>query len=91
MPRIGLFAPLAPLVGGRLVIDPDETMRFGWPGVYFEARFRGTAVTATVAPNDNFPRLLVDAAEHAVLTRPGKASMTIAGLWRARMSCGWSR
>src|SRR4029078_5402650 len=83
---LGLAAPLAaqaPLpvhVGGRAIHEADGGWRFGWPGVYFESRFRGTGVTVAVASGTEYLRVTVDGAERGVLIRPGTARLTIAGL-----------
>jgi lysophospholipase L1-like esterase len=83
---LGLAAPLAaqaPLpvhVGGRAVHERDGAWRFGWPGVYFESRFRGTGVTVAVDSVTEYLRVSVDGAERAVLVRPGTARLAISGL-----------
>jgi lysophospholipase L1-like esterase len=73
-------APLPVHVGGRAVPEVHGAWRFGWPGVYFEGRFRGTSVTVTVDSASEHFRVLVDGAERAILTAPGEASLTIEGL-----------
>ena len=76
-------APQVPVpvhVAGRVVHDPDGALRFGWPGVYFEGRFRGDAVTVAVASGTEHLRVLVDGHEKAILLRPGTASLTLKGL-----------
>jgi lysophospholipase L1-like esterase len=83
---LGLAAPLAaqaPLpvhVGGRAIHEADDSWRFGWPGIYFESRFRGTGFTVAVETPTEYLRVTVDGAEKAVLIRPGTARLTIAGL-----------
>ena len=71
--------PLALTPGGRVLVIGDGEARFGWPGVYFEGRFRGTAVKVGVASETDFFRVLIDGREHMVLKRP-QAPVTIAGL-----------
>lgn len=66
-------------VGGRVIEDGDA-LRFGWPGIYFEGRFRGTAVTVEAESATEHMRLLVDGVEKAVLVEPGRARLTIDGL-----------
>jgi lysophospholipase L1-like esterase len=73
-------APLPVNVGGRVVVEPGGAWRFGWPGVYFEGRFSGTSVTVRVDSASEHFRVLVDGAERAILTAPGKASLVINGL-----------
>lgn len=82
----GLAAPLAaqaPLpvhVGGRAIHEADGSWRFGWPGVYFESRFRGTGVIAVVDTGTEYLRLTIDGSDRAVLIRPGAARVAVSGL-----------
>ncbi len=93
MSRFWILAPLALLVssqgghhtlplhlGGRAVDAGDGSLRFGWPGVYFEGRFHGTWVKAEADPRGDYLRLLIDGEEKAVLTRPGRAVLNFDGL-----------
>jgi lysophospholipase L1-like esterase len=84
-----LAAPAAPVptetplpvhVGGRTVRETDGALRFGWPGVWFEGRFRGTEVTVAVESGTEHFRLLVDGEERARLVEPGAARLTFSGL-----------
>jgi len=65
-------------VGGR-VVNQNDGMRFGWPGIYFEQRFRGTGVTATVETETEIFRLYVDGKDRGVL-KPGALTLAIKGL-----------
>ena len=67
-------------VGGRVVRAQDGSMRFGWPGVYFEGRFRGTGVTVAAEPGNDQLRLLVDGQSRGLLTGNGPGRVTIGGL-----------
>lgn len=72
--------PLAIHAGGRTVTAADGSRSFGWPGVYFEARFRGPAVRVRFdAPADHL-RLSIDGAEHRVFRAPGAVDVVIDGL-----------
>ncbi|HEY0314609.1 MAG TPA: SGNH/GDSL hydrolase family protein [Allosphingosinicella sp.] len=71
--------PLAVTPGGRVLVIGDGQARFGWPGVYFEGRFRGTAVRVGVVSDTDFFRVLIDGRERMVLKRP-QAPVTISGL-----------
>lgn len=84
-----LFAAAAPIeaarpipvhVGGRVVSEQGGAIRFGWPGVYFEGRFRGTGVEVEAESGTEFLRVTVDGVEKAVLKRPGTARLQIRGL-----------
>src|SRR4051812_29511538 len=83
---LGLAAPLAaqaPLpvhVGGRAIHEADGSWRFGWPGVYFESRFRGTGIVVAVDTTTEFFRVTVDGVEKARLIGPGTARLAISGL-----------
>ncbi|WP_447727177.1 SGNH/GDSL hydrolase family protein [Sphingomonas koreensis] len=80
---LGTAEPSSPLpvhAGGRTVTAADGSRSFGWPGVYFEARFRGTAVRVRFdAPADHL-RLSIDGKEHRVFRAPGTVDVTIDGL-----------
>ncbi|RYE04008.1 MAG: lipase [Sphingomonadales bacterium] len=54
--------------------------RFGWPGVYFEGRFKGTDVSVKVETGGEPVRLLVDGTVRATLTEPGTSAFTVSGL-----------
>lgn len=72
--------PLPVHTGGRTVTATDGSQSFGWPGVYFEARFRGTAVRVRFdAPADHL-RLSIDGKQHRVFRAPGIVDVTIDGL-----------
>jgi lysophospholipase L1-like esterase len=73
-------APLPVHVGGRTIANSDGSLSFGWPAVYVEGRFHGTAVSVSLETTDDRLQLLVDGAEKALLIQPGSTSLTIAGL-----------
>lgn len=76
----GAQGPLPVNVGGRVIAESGGAMRFGWPGTYFEGRFRGTSVRIRFeAPADHL-RLLVDGEEKALFQRPGLVDFTVGGL-----------
>ncbi|MES2444947.1 MAG: GDSL-type esterase/lipase family protein [Pseudomonadota bacterium] len=72
-------APTGANVGGRVVVQGDGAMRFGWPAIYFEQRFRGTGVTASVETASEIFRLYVDGKDRGVL-RPGSLTLKVSGL-----------
>ncbi|AJP73993.1 SGNH/GDSL hydrolase family protein [Sphingomonas hengshuiensis] len=75
VPPIPDDMPIPVYVGGRVTAD----LEFGWPGVYFEGRFRGSDVTVEVeSENDSF-RLLIDGTERATL-RGGAVRFTVRDL-----------
>jgi lysophospholipase L1-like esterase len=75
-------------VGGRVAVEPlPAPMPAGarafvheWPGVYFEAAFRGDRVTLKFDDPANEYRLLVDALPAIPLAQPGTAEVTVSGL-----------
>ena len=77
-------APLPVHVGGRSVHETNGAWRFGWPGIYFESRVTGTSVSVAVDSATEHFRVLVDGAERAILTAPGRARLVIDGLARGR-------
>lgn len=67
-------------VGGRAIHEDANMFRFGWPGVYFEGRFRGTSLRVRFeAPADHL-RLLVDGEEKAVFRGAGLVDTRLEGL-----------
>ena len=67
-------------VGGRAVRGPGGAAEFGWPGVYFEGRFRGRAVRVRFEAPAEHMRLLIDGEEKAVFKRPGRVDLLLDGL-----------
>jgi lysophospholipase L1-like esterase len=61
---------------GRVTTAGD----FGWPGVYFEGRFKGSSVTVAVDPRGEPVRLLVDGEVRATLAEPRETRFTVSGL-----------
>jgi lysophospholipase L1-like esterase len=80
----GDMQPLAVRVGGRVVVEPSSgggrAFRHEWPGVYFEAAFRGERVVLRFDDPANEYRLHVDDLTPIPLPQPGTAEVTIAGL-----------
>lgn len=86
MPRLAFAAALLLLApaetpvplhaGGRVTADG----RFGWPGVYFEGRFKGTAVTVSIEAGTDHLAILIDGVERAVLKKPGRVERRFDGL-----------
>jgi lysophospholipase L1-like esterase len=76
--------PLAVHVGGRVEVEPlpggARAFRHEWPGVYFEAAFRGDRVTLKFDDPANEYRLLIDNLPAIPLAQPGTAEVTIGGL-----------
>lgn len=66
-------------VGGR-VVKEGHALRFGWPGTYFEGRFRGTEVAAAIATQGDFLRVSVDGRPFQTLVTPGPEVVKVAGL-----------
>lgn len=70
-------APLPVHVGGRVIVEPDGGLSFGWPGVYFEGWFSGTAVRVRFETDTEFMRLLVDGREHQVFRAGGPMDVLV--------------
>src|SRR5579875_3317525 len=64
--------PLPVHVEGRVIREADGSLEFGWPGVSFESRFRGTGIRVRFDAPTDFLRLVIDGKEKMVFRRPGK-------------------
>lgn len=79
---LGTAAPGVPLpvhIGGRVVAEPGGALRFGWPGVYFEGRFRGTAVTVRAETGAEPLRVLLDGKPAGEIAA-GETALVLRGL-----------
>ncbi|MFC6086458.1 SGNH/GDSL hydrolase family protein [Sphaerisporangium aureirubrum] len=66
---------------GRVKPDRDS-VRYSWPGVYFEGRFRGTGVGIVLDDAENDYDVQVDGATVATLVTPGRTTYWVNGLTR---------
>jgi lysophospholipase L1-like esterase len=73
-------APLPVNVPGRVLREAGGEIRFGWPGVYFESRFRGTAVRVRFEAPQEHMRLLVDGEQKLAVSKVGTVDVTLGGL-----------
>jgi len=67
-------------VSGRVAVDPDGSMRFGWPGVYFEGRFKGTGLSVVLENGSDRLRLLIDGVERKRFEAGARVDSRIEGL-----------
>lgn len=75
-------------IGGRVKTElPHEALPAGaksyvhqWPGVYFEAAFKGREFIAKFDDDANEYRFFIDELDPVTLTQPGKSEFRIAGL-----------
>lgn len=74
------WAPLPVHIGGRVAATPEGGVEFGWPGVYIEGRFEGTAVRVRFAAPADHIRVSIDGVERAVFRAPGEVDTVIGGL-----------
>jgi lysophospholipase L1-like esterase len=65
--------------GGRVEVS-GGTMRYSWPGVYFEGRFRGTGVGIVLNDSAADYEVQVDGASVATLVTPGNTTRWVNGL-----------
>jgi lysophospholipase L1-like esterase len=75
--------PLEPFIGGRVVtsmVAGHPAYTYSWPGVYFEARFIGSAVDVKVDDARNNLYLYVDGVHKLTLTRPGRTTVSLRNL-----------
>ncbi len=63
-------------IGGRVKVE-DHAYKYQWPAVYFEARFKGPAITLIFDDDANNFNVLLDDKPYMILTRPGQGSITI--------------
>jgi lysophospholipase L1-like esterase len=79
--------PLPFTVGGRTLreVSGDATgWRHQWPGVYFEAGFKGSAVLFRVGPGDVILHVLVDDAPADTLVKPKAGTYRVDGFQPGR-------
>lgn len=65
---------------GRVERAADGSVRYSWPGISFEGRFRGTGVGVVLDDADNDYDVQVDGETVATLVTPGRAVSWIDGL-----------
>ncbi|MFI0538059.1 SGNH/GDSL hydrolase family protein [Streptomyces sp. WSLK1-3] len=65
---------------GRVEAAADGFVRYSWPGIYFEARFRGTGVGIRLDDLVNDYDVQVDGRPAATLVTPGRTTAWIGGL-----------
>lgn len=71
--------PLPVHAGGRVQVS-GHSYRHQWPGIYFEAAFKGDRVVLRFDDAANEYRAQIDALPPVTLARPGKNDVTIAAL-----------
>ncbi|GLS05782.1 lipase [Chitiniphilus shinanonensis] len=64
---------------GRVQLD-DDGARYGWPGVYFEGRFRGTRIGLRFDDAINHFDVEVDGKPVADVRKPGRRTVWVEGL-----------
>ncbi|MFJ9147597.1 SGNH/GDSL hydrolase family protein [Streptomyces sp. NPDC102270] len=65
---------------GRVKASADGFVRYSWPGIYFEARFRGTGVGILLDDSVNDYDVQVDDRTAATLVSPGRTTAWVRGL-----------
>lgn len=66
-------------VGGRVRAE-GEGYSYQWPGIYFETRFKGPAVTLILNDSANTFNVLIDGKPYMILNRPGAGTISISVL-----------
>lgn len=83
LPAVAGDPPAEPLpvhIGGRTIVEPDGSLGFGWPGVYFESRFRGPGVRVRFDAPAEHMRLLIDGEERLLFREAGLVDVTLQAL-----------
>lgn len=65
---------------GRVRRTATGSVRYSWPGVYFEGRFRGTGVGIVLDDSDNDYDLQIDGTTAATLVTPGRTTYWVDSL-----------
>ncbi|MDX2824842.1 SGNH/GDSL hydrolase family protein [Streptomyces ipomoeae] len=65
---------------GRVKRDADGSVRYTWPGISFEGRFRGTGIGVVLDDSDNDYDVQIDGTTTATLVTPGRTTSWIGGL-----------
>ncbi|WP_255989272.1 SGNH/GDSL hydrolase family protein [Chitinolyticbacter albus] len=61
-------------VGGRVLRQADGSVRVGWPGVYFNARFEGRSVGIRFDDDTNHYAIEVDGKPAGIVARPDRTT-----------------
>lgn len=67
-------------IGGRVIREADGGVGFGWPGTYFEGRFRGTAIRVRFETPAEHMRLFIDGEEKLLSKKLHETDTIIRGL-----------
>jgi lysophospholipase L1-like esterase len=67
---------------GRVEAD-GNSVRYTWPGIYFEGRFRGSGVGIVLDDSDNDYDVQIDGASVTTLVTPGRRTYWVNNLTRA--------
>ncbi|WP_240609421.1 SGNH/GDSL hydrolase family protein [Phenylobacterium deserti] len=72
--------PLPVNIGGRTTPLPGGAHEFGWPGVYFESRFKGPEVSVAAETQGEHLAVIIDGQERAIVREPGPTRLTFSDL-----------
>ena len=68
-------------VGGRVQLEKNvdgfSSYTYSWPGIYFEAEFKGSTLDVELNDDQNILNLIVDNNPAIVLSKPGKTTYTL--------------
>lgn len=67
-------------IGGRFIQEKDGGVSFGWPGIYFEGRFRGAAIRVRFETPAEHMRLFIDGEEKLLSRKLHETDTIIRGL-----------
>jgi lysophospholipase L1-like esterase len=78
----GRTKPLSAHIAGRI----GDAGSYQWPGLYFEARFKGKSVYFTTGPGEVILHVLVDGESIGTLVKPARGTYLIHGLTKGAHS-----
>ena len=78
--RASTAAPTRFHTVGRVKAAADGFVRYSWPGIYFEGRFRGTGVGIVLDDSVNDYDVQIDGRTTATLVTPGRTTAWVKGL-----------
>lgn len=71
-------------IGGRVIVETntngEKSYVYSWPSVYFEAAFKGNALTLKFDDDQNYFQLIIDNGEPVIIKKPGTTDYHVQNL-----------